>query len=346
MLFAPAVAPAPLLDGDLVWGAEPLPVVCTNKYLGVVLAASCGSDDQVSYVADKATRRAFALGRVLHKRRMATAVRRVVLLAVVRPVVEHASTVWCTTAAQQQRLEQVQTRVLRRILRLPCAIADDVLRMELGCRPYASWMDQRKLEFAFRLATMAADRLPARVAAASWPRQARQGLPGMHAGVVASLERAVGLNVAELAAAAGASRASFKQAAGGAVKQDVREMRRKAKSTVGHHLRVLGDPDEHANQLQRYLAGPLTEVQRYRFVCRAGVLLTARRRFQQGQAQTAQCPFCPERPEETMHHALLACSAFDAERAAMWSAVEREVGRPAAGAAQTLPADQQLAALL
>jgi len=105
----------------------------------------------------------------------------------------------------------------------------------------------------------------------------------MHAGVVASLERAVGLTVAELAAAAGTSRASFKRAASGAVrKRDVREMRRKAKSTVGHHLRVLGDPGEHANQLQRYLAGPLTEVQRFKFVCRAGVLLTARRRFQRG----------------------------------------------------------------
>jgi hypothetical protein len=66
------------------------------------------------------TWRAFALGGVLHNRRMATAVRRVVRLAVVRPVVEHASTVWRTTAAQQQRLEQVQTRVLRRILRGSC----------------------------------------------------------------------------------------------------------------------------------------------------------------------------------------------------------------------------------
>jgi hypothetical protein len=129
-------------------------------------------------------------------------------------------------------------------------------------------MDQRKLEFSFRLATMEADRLPARVAVASWPQLARKGMPCMHDGMVTSLERAVGLNVAELAAAAGASTASFKQAASGAVrKRDVREMRRKAKSMVGHQLRVLGDPDEHANQLQRYLAGPLTEVQRFKFVC-------------------------------------------------------------------------------
>jgi hypothetical protein len=74
--------------------------------------------------------------------------------------------------------------------------------------------------------------------------------------------------------------------------------------TVGHNLRVLGDPGEHANQLQRYLAGPMTEVQRLKFMCRAGV-------FQQGQAQPAQGPLCTERPEETMHHALLACLTFD-----------------------------------
>jgi hypothetical protein len=310
MLFAPAAAATPLLDGDLLWGAAPLPVVRTYKYLGVVLAADCGWDDHVSYVVDKATKRAFALGGVLHNRRMATAVRRVVLLAVVRPVVEHASTVWCTTAAQQQRVEQVQTRVLRRIMRLPCAVADDVLRMELGCRPYASWMDQRKLEFAFRLAVMDADRLPARVASACWPRLKRKGLPSMHACVVAALEHAVGLTVAESAAAEGATKAAFKKAAGEAVRvRDVRSMRREAKSTVCHHLRVLGNPGEHANQLQLYLSGPLTEVQRFKFICRAGVLPTARRRCQQGRAQTAQCPFYPEHPEETIHHALLACSA-------------------------------------
>jgi hypothetical protein len=47
-----------------------------------------------------------------------------------------------------------------------------------------------------------------------------------------------------------------------------------------------------------------------------------------------------------MHHALLACSAFDTERGAMWAAVEQVVGRPAVSAAQTLPAEQHLAALL
>jgi hypothetical protein len=318
-------------------------VVSTYKYLGVVLAANCRWDD---HMVDKATRRAFALGGALHNRRMATAVRRVVLLAVVRPVLEHGSTVWCTTAAQQARLEQVQTRVPRRIVRLPCAVADDVLRMEFGCRPYASWMDQRKLEFAFRLRTMAADGLPARVASARWPAVARTGVPAMHVGVVAALERAVDLKVTALAATA-MGKAAFKQVAGEAVRaRDVRAMRRQARSTVLHHLRVLGDPARHTNQLQKYLTGPLTESQRFKFICRAGIMPTARRQWQQGRASTAKCLLCPEGPEETMLHALLACSAFATERAAMWAELEAEVGAAVASAARDMPADRQLAALL
>jgi hypothetical protein len=43
---------------------------------------------------------------------------------------------------------------------------------------------------------------------------------------------------------------------------------------------------------------------------------------------------------------MLACSDFNAEQAAMWAAVEQEVGQLAVSAAQTIPAVSQLAALL
>ncbi len=102
-------------------------------------------DAHIDYVCDRARKAAYALGCVLHNRRVSTAVRRLVLLAVLRPVVEYASTVWEPTSQQLKRLEQVQLRVLSRIVRLNCNVAHDVLRMEMGCRPYSSWMDQRKL---------------------------------------------------------------------------------------------------------------------------------------------------------------------------------------------------------
>ncbi len=39
--------------------------------------------------------------------------------------------------------------MLRRIVGLPCAVADDVLRMEFGCRPYASWMSDANWSLPF-----------------------------------------------------------------------------------------------------------------------------------------------------------------------------------------------------
>jgi hypothetical protein len=98
--------------------------------------------------------------------------------------VEYASTVWDAYGAGLALLEQVQTRVLRRVLQAPGTAAADVLRMEVGCRSYISWMDQRKLEYAYRLRLMAPSRLPRRVAAAAKPALRR---PCLHSEVVAAV---------------------------------------------------------------------------------------------------------------------------------------------------------------
>jgi hypothetical protein len=206
-------------------------------------------------------------------------------------------------------------------MRLQCAVSDDVLRMALGCRPYNySWMDQRKLEFAFRLATMAADRLPARLdgsgrLAAFGPQRASQHTCWYH-GMVASLEHSAGIEAAELAAAAGISMAGFKRTAIGAVrKRDVLQW--------AYHLRVLGDLlGEHTNQRPRYLAGPLTEVQRLSSSAalgsclRPGAAISRARPERHSAAHSAR---------SARHHALLASSAFAAERAAMLAAVQQVV---------------------
>ena len=97
---------------------------------------------------------------------------------------------------------------------------------------------------------------------------------------MAALERAVALDKAALAGA-GTTKAAFKKAAGEAVRaRDVHAMRRRAKSTVSHHLLVLGDPDKHTNTLQQYLTGALSVSERFKLIFRAGVLPTARRSWQ------------------------------------------------------------------
>ena len=59
----------------LCWGAASLPVVREYKYLGVMLSDDCTWARHMKYVALKAHKAAFAVGCVLHNRRVCTAVR-------------------------------------------------------------------------------------------------------------------------------------------------------------------------------------------------------------------------------------------------------------------------------
>jgi hypothetical protein len=165
----PQCAAQPLQHGDVMWGGEPLPVVDKYKYLGVMLGSDCTWHAHVEHVVAKATKASsYAMGSVLHNRKLDTEIRRVVmLLAKLRPVLEYCSTVWhAATAAERSQLEGVVIRVLKRFLAVYDNVHHDVLRMELGCRSMSSWMAQRVLEYSFRLRRMPADRLPAAVRAA------------------------------------------------------------------------------------------------------------------------------------------------------------------------------------
>jgi hypothetical protein len=146
-------------------------------------------------------------------------------------------------------------------------------------------------------------------------------------------------------AAAGVGKAVFKRVAGEVVRaRDVRAVRRRVHGVAPPA--GAGRPSPAHESAPAIPRGPLTESQRFKFICRAGIMPTARRQWQQGRASAAKCLLCPEGPEETMLHALLACSAFATERAAMWAELEAEVGAVVASAARDMPADRQLAALL
>ena len=106
---------------------------------------------------------------MLHNRKIHLALRRMVLLSVVRPAMDYASTVWHGTDQELTQLEQVQTRAMRRLVAAQANVADDFLRCELACRHTAQiGRQQRMLEFAFELGRMPADRLPALVAKCDW----------------------------------------------------------------------------------------------------------------------------------------------------------------------------------
>ena len=89
----------------------------------------------------KATKASYAMGSVLHNRKLDTELRRVVLLAKL-PVLEYCSTVWhAATSEERSQLEGVVIRVLKRFLAVYDNVHHDVLRMELGCRSMSEQLE-------------------------------------------------------------------------------------------------------------------------------------------------------------------------------------------------------------
>jgi hypothetical protein len=267
-----------------------------------------------------------------------------VLLAVVRPVVEYASTVWHTDQRLLAAIEAEQLRVLKRFVSVSCNVSSDVLHLEFGCRPYASWMAQRKLEYAVRLQRMPEGRLPSVVAGAQWTCAHGAKRPVMHTTVVQKLARQVPF---DLAGARAVSAQQAKQSIAHAVrKHDVSRIQQSGRSAAARCVRFMGDVTEHPNKMQRYLEGPLTAGRRIKFMCRAGVLLTARRRQQMGAVADAACQHCRSSAEETVQHIVLGCAAYAPMRRVLWREVECTVGPAKLADFHGLPLDDALVALL
>ncbi len=95
------------------------------------------------------------LGGVFRSKCLDSDVKRIMLLAVARPVEEYGATVWHANAPQQTALESVEQHILSSMTGCPNTTSTHILRIETGCRSFESWADQRKLEYSFRRCQMA-----------------------------------------------------------------------------------------------------------------------------------------------------------------------------------------------
>ena len=132
VVFAPQFAPAS--THTVTWGTAELQTADAYRYLGVQLREDCTWHAHHQHAAAKGRAAAYAAAPVLHNRKIHMAVRRMVLLSVVRPAMDYAATVWHGTEQELAKIEQVQTRVLRRMVAAGANLADDFLRCELACR--------------------------------------------------------------------------------------------------------------------------------------------------------------------------------------------------------------------
>jgi hypothetical protein len=121
--------------------------------------------------------------------------------------------VWHGTDQELAHIEQVQTRVLRRLTATRENLADDFQRCELACRHTLHIGQQRKLEFAFELHKMQPDRLPAQLARCDWgknPVVSGRARPKMHTDVTSAIAAKLGHDPATAVATPELSAGAFK----------------------------------------------------------------------------------------------------------------------------------------
>ena len=76
-----------------MWGSQKLPQDTDYRYLGVQLSTDCGWKKHAEVLKDKCLRMKGMLGGVFRNKCLDSDVKRIMLLAVVRPVVEYGATV-------------------------------------------------------------------------------------------------------------------------------------------------------------------------------------------------------------------------------------------------------------
>jgi hypothetical protein len=216
-------------------------------------------------------------------------------------------------------------------------------------RSYTTWMDQRKLEYAFRLRRMQAGRLPRQVAAAAWPVFRGQRHDRLHADLVLHRPSPLTLGwmwwlLLPVVCPTPLSRRVWQAACASVICGQCGVLDRQ--STVSRYLRILDNPAVVPNQLQDYMSGPMSSARKALLLCRAGALHTARRLCQRKVVPSPACVHCRSGEEDTLEHAVLLWPAFADMHVALWDSVVECAGQAAADAVSGMPPAQRLEALL
>ena len=157
---ARAVTPAD--DVAIRWGGPSggvVPHVQEYTYMGITLHESCTWEAQMRRAINKTHACAGALAAVLRRRGASAQLKRMLILALVRPVTEWGAQVWRPNCGDLPRLDSAQADLLKSALHLPATTCHSALLVEMGMRPMSMWFDQRVLEMWHRLHAMPATRI-------------------------------------------------------------------------------------------------------------------------------------------------------------------------------------------
>jgi len=328
--------------------------------MGITLHASCTWGAQLHSAVAKAQARANSYAAVLRRRGASAEIKRMVLLALLRPALEWGAQVWRPNRSDLPRLDSLQADLLKAALHCPATVSHSALLLEMGMRPMSMWFDKRVLEMWFRLKQMPTTRIAKQVVlgpgAGALPSGGRTGSRQRtwldHAaeilhdwGVDAS--KAGGMSYPQF------KRLLSKQSPG--VWERRLEAERRERRGLAAYMSRLPAGQVQLKAPQPYLrgGGACNRGKELVLQLRTGSLPLAsltgkfgrKRRDCPDDPSHFCCPACSG-AEETTTHFLLECPSYAVERAALWRRLEAAMEPAMWQALQGLSGQQQAFALV
>lgn len=334
-------APSPT-NVQFRWGGPNgavVPQVQEYTYMGITLHASCTWEAQIRSAMTKAQARANSYAAVLRRRGASAGIKRMVLLALLRPALEWGAQVWRPNRSDLPRLDSLQADLLKAALHCPATTCHSALLLEMGMRPMSMWFDKRVLEMWSRLKQMPDARIVKQVVlgpgAGALPSGGRTGNRQRtwldHA---AEVLHDWGVDVTK------ASRMSYpqfkrflnKQSPG--VWERRLEAERRGRPGLDAYLSRLAAGQVQLKAPRPYLrgGGACNRGKELILQIRTGSLPLAsltgkfgrKRRDSPNAPAHFCCPVCSG-AEETTAHFLLECPTYASERAVLWRRLEEEM---------------------
>ena len=117
---------------------------------------------------------------IISNRYIYLSARRLLLLSVFRPSIEHGSKVWKCNKSQASALESILLGGAKRILGCSSKTCNEAVRGDMGLETLKSRRDKAKLKWWYKLASMSVRRYPRQLFNQEWkvkPHRGRQRTP-------------------------------------------------------------------------------------------------------------------------------------------------------------------------
>lgn len=332
VMHVSATGRSQLSESGIVWNNEPVPVVDRYCYLGLWFQNDCGWHYHFEQTLLRAESVKQRLMPIWKNRHVCVDVKRILLLSLIRPILEYGSEVWWpSTARHSDLLNKVQTDIIKSAMRCghenPCSIA---VLAEWGLKPLNMWLEERAMEYLFRILDMHASRLPKLVLGASWLSTSGHECCLPWQSRVLDLLQTYGIDCNIASAGREVCKRHVKQKIA-ARWNEVVMVNTARSSTLANY--VMHVHPSHVTSCMSF-AGPrpflsgyptygIELLMRVRLQCLAVHARTARFASLRSNASAVRCPACGSEADggESLHHLFFACPAYVDARNSMFAAV-------------------------